>query len=208
MKRTLNTTVDAIGVIGTLGLFLFSTPSHASFVNLQKCGVENVGTSVFSHREICEGDTGSECVPFSGGYCESKEVIDEEVNDKPIYGERENILACATEQDCELLRPTHCAEIPESFFFYAMKANDGYEAYCTKIVGWTKVKTGKKLLVENPQKLAAHLQRLKDEKDAKEAAEQSKLQKCNAWKNANLDQATTIAQMRVMLKLKQDCDKE
>lgn len=185
---------DILKIAGILllfigGMFFVNYASASGFVNLQKCGVENVGTGVFSHRETCEGDTGGECVPFDGGYCESKEVIDEEVNDKPIYGERENILACATEQDCEALRFSHCAEIPESFFFYAIKANDGYEASCTKIVDWTKIKTGKKLLVENPQKLAAHLasiQAKKDADDAKKANKELLKERLKALKKSDL----------------------
>jgi len=190
-----------------LGLAILSTSSYASWVNLQKCGVENVGTGVFSHREICEGDTGSVCVPYPGGFCEGFEVIEEEVNDKPIYGEKLNVTACVDEAACEEFRFTLCQEIPEAFFFYATNSNNGFESYCTKIIGYTKVKTGNKLLQVNQKKLDAHLARLQAIKDAEISAKANKEAKCNAFKNADLSNITTVAALKAIIKLQQDCVK-
>ncbi len=187
--------------------YILTIPSHASFIaisDLQTCEKADL----FSHKEICEGDKQSTCVPFLGGFCQQYDAIDEIVNGNPIYGIKENTTLCTDEVACEELRSSLCQSIPESFFFYAMNANNGYEAYCTKITGYEQVNTGKKVLKNNPVKLAAHLAAIEAKKAAEVAAKANKEAKCNAFKNADVNSAAnTVAAVKAILKLQQDCAK-
>ncbi|MDQ3159096.1 MAG: hypothetical protein M3P98_03125 [bacterium] len=187
-------------------LTLLSFNSHASFIaisDLQTCEKADL----FSHKEICEGDKQSTCVPFLGGFCQQYDAIDEIVNGNPIYGIKENATLCTDEVACEELRSSLCREIPESFFFYAMNANNGFEAYCTKITGYEQVNTGKKVLKNNPVKLAAHLAAIEAKKSA-DAQVKSKRDKADDdFKALDISKITTIKDLKDALKLLQDTKK-
>lgn len=129
---------------------------------------------VQGHYQKCEDKPEDKCICVEKADPWTSELQDELTNGEPIYSDKANILACESEEACELLRMGHCKELPDYSFFYSFTTNDGFEAYCTKLLGYEQVKTGNKILVENAQKKAAYLANIEAKKQAEE---DKKLQK-------------------------------
>jgi hypothetical protein len=105
----------------------------------------------------CEQKPEEECLCYEGVPWEAAEIVDEYINGKEIWSAKENIAHCESESNCEALRLTICSELKDYHFFYSsLFPLPGFEAYCTKLLGHEQVKTGRKILVSNPDKLAAY----------------------------------------------------
>lgn len=143
----------------TISLFLIwayfiNAVAHAdSFVNLQKCGVNNLGSDLFSDRQNCEATTGSECIEFPGGSC-SYLVVEDIIGDdstQPIYSSPTESESCDGQEACEaiLLNKVCSQEVGAVPYIDA-----GYTSvYCSKFLGYIQVVVGKKLS-EDPTKKA------------------------------------------------------
>jgi hypothetical protein len=104
----------------------------------------------------CEERPGDECLCFD--HIEGWDIaeIQNETFDKPIYSSKVKQTSCETAMLCEAFRSSLCDKDQGELFFYAENMIlSGYEAYCVTITGYEKIPTGKKILVNNPQKLQA-----------------------------------------------------
>lgn len=156
-------------------IFLISFNSHAYFMTKEDfLSCQQGGNShVFHvHKKTCKG----ECVEIPDANCPIFDLEDELVNGDPVYSAKENVTECETEEACEQLRSSLCSDLSEYQFFYAENlVLSGFEAYCTKITGYEKVRSERKILKENAQKKAAHLAKIEQAKielEAKKIEEQ------------------------------------
>lgn len=133
-----------------LGFLFLSTPAFASYVNIEKCLVG--GTDIFSHKEICEKDTGSDCVKFDGGVCgihNKVEIIGDDTSN-PIYSKTE-IESCDGEEVC-LKNSIEKSCKDDS----RVLINQDYtELYCSKLIGYPQIVVEKRLVVD-PVKKSTH----------------------------------------------------
>lgn len=123
---------------------------------------------------------GEECYCYDTADFRFSDLQDEIVNGDPIYSSKERELDCADKEVCESLRPHLCADLQGYEFFYAENLIlPGYEAYCTKLLGYEQVKTGKKVLKDNPEKKALYMAQLEAEKikEQEEKLREEKIQK-------------------------------
>lgn len=116
----------------------------------------------------CAQRPNEECICYDGIDWTTANLQDEYVNGTPNYSDKINETECASIESCELLRPTLC-EAPYEFFYAENLIFSGYEAYCSRIVSYEQVATGRKILVEDPVKKAAKDIRVDSENAAKQA---------------------------------------
>lgn len=104
----------------------------------------------------CSELPGEDCLCADGFDLAGSDLVDEYVNGDAIWSAKEKVIDCESSESCELLRDTHCSDLETGYqFFYAENLIlPGYEAYCTKITGYEQVATGKKIIRNNPTKLA------------------------------------------------------
>jgi hypothetical protein len=160
-----------------------------AFAPIEKSGFDERTYPKFHETELeCVNSEGEPCYDIAACPLYKCNLIDEEVNDKPIYSDKINPVACATEEECETFRLNLCDTSKNELFFYAIK-DAAFEAYCVTITGWTRIKTGKKLLVEDSVKLATHqatIQAKKDQEDNKKEAKRLLKEKLKALKKSDL----------------------
>jgi hypothetical protein len=159
---------------------------------------------VIGAYETCESKPNETCHCVDNINSWYSSFVPEIINGSPIYGEKQNISPCVDEESCELLRPFLCQEIKDSYFFYATKSNNGYEAYCTLITGYEQIPSGNKILVTDETKLQAYNAKIAAEKAFEEGISQvKKLRECggrvmdvllvrNAVKGLTTEQVKTL----------------
>lgn len=157
-------------------LIILSLISFNSFAKcLSKAPISAIQQYISSTEPVagvdCSERPGEECICFDGlPSWQTLDLVDEEVPEERWSG-KFNRQLCYTVDQCEELRSTHCDAGKE--FFYAVAPDevgqDSLEAYCAFKLSPEMVKTGRKILKENPVKKAAHEAKLKAEKDAKDA---------------------------------------
>jgi hypothetical protein len=148
-----------------LTLLLFVTTSayanYISMSDLSDCSQDKPFT-VYIQKETCEANEAQSCHYYPATEavtCHSLDLVDEEVDDhsKPKWSSKENVVDCLDEASCEALRANHCSSLEGYEFFYAENLIlPGYEAYCSKFLGYEKKLTGQKVLVKNDAKLASY----------------------------------------------------
>jgi hypothetical protein len=167
-------------------IIILSLISFNSFAKcLSKAPISAVRTYIESTVPVagvdCSERPDEECICFDG--IESWKVVDledEMVNGEAKYSAKINVTDCETPEACDQIGLTLC-EAPYEYKHAKNIILPGYEAYCTKITGYEKVKSGRKILKENAAKKVAHLamieaKRLEREKEqAKEAKIQAKI---------------------------------
>ena len=178
-----------IDLLITFALLFFAFESYACLNPIDVTNAQAIIESGLGPEISCKS---SDCTCADGIDWNLAELQDEIVNGKPFYGPKENVVECATMEACDELQFNHCREFPDHEFFYAENLIlSGFEAYCTKIIGYTKVKTGKKILVNSHVKKAAHgakLAKEKKDKDDEKAANLAKKVKAKA----DMDAATAF----------------
>jgi hypothetical protein len=191
-------------LILALNLLSLSTPVFGGgFAPLEKPGFdEKTYSPLHEFADQCKQAEGYECYDIDACPLYKCDLVDS-IGEKKVYTGKEKVFDCTTEEECEIARSTHCIDVPSSDFIYAMKANDGYEMYCATYKFEPTV-IGKELKV-NPTKYTNYLADLRAKKEAEENLRATKAAKCMAMKNANIDQASTIAQLKVIVKLMQEC---
>jgi hypothetical protein len=148
----------------TLLSLLFLSTAHANYISmsdLSDCSQDKPFT-VYIQKETCEAQEAQTCHYYPATEavtCHSLDLVDEQVDDhsKPQWSAKQNEVSCEDEAACEALRADHCSSLEGYEFFYAENLIlPGYEAYCSKFLGYEKKLTGLKVLQKNDAKLAAY----------------------------------------------------
>lgn len=171
-------------------ILLFSVNCFAGgWFPLGKEGVIQYGYKLHELHSQCEEAENHPCYDIDKCNPNECELKDEYRNGTPIYSAKENITFCETEETCKELESSLCLEPYK--FYYAEKIDvNAFEAYCTKIVGYEQVKTGKKILVESPVKKAAYLAKQEAKKQAEENKKLDKLSKITQLKTTDFSKIT------------------
>lgn len=98
---------------------------------------------------------------------------------KPLHEAKSKVQSCASQKECDEIRASKVIEnnvtvqyCPSSHFSVVNELAEGFEVYCTRIVGYGKMTVRK--LQENPAKKAARDTRLAQEAADKKAKEDAR----------------------------------
>lgn len=188
-------------------LFLISFNSYACLSKAPKSIVEKMIAGETVAGKDCKEAPEEECVCFDGVDVSASKFTDEFMNGNPIYSAKQNVTACVMELKeveegqeseevlCEDLRASLC-EAPYEFYYAENLILSGYEAYCTKLLGFEQVKTGKKILVVDGAKKAAHEKKKQDDKLKREEAKAKKQTAKGEIKKVDFEKINTVKALK------------
>lgn len=144
-------------------------------------------------------ETEIDCMDYSKVNWNEAKIIDEVVNGDPMY-EVNSQSSCETEEECQ----SKMSELQCDDGFVAKYRMDRPQVFCEKFLGYEQVKTGRKLLVTDPERAEA----VRLERETKKAAAQAKADKARAakeaLKNTDLSKIKTIDEIKEVLQKMQD----
>ena len=143
----------------------------------------------------CSDKPDEECLSYKGIDWETAIIVEEIVDGAPIYNIKSE-TACKDEEDCRLQLSTFVCEEG----FTAAYRLDTLQVYCYKLTGYEQVNTGKKVLKNDPDKLAAKAAKEAAKAARIEAIRQKKSEAKNQIKNINWNQVTTVAQLKAVVR--------
>ena len=136
-------------------LFVNSFALGRSFLPVSKVGMDTDGLTIEASLAKCQLRYNEPCVDISKSgnhsyYVASDEMVDDP--DSPIWGTRSMVESCAGEVECKAQASAKaCVDGRESFY------NEEYsETWCNKITGYNQKTTGRKIVVVDEVKKAAH----------------------------------------------------
>jgi hypothetical protein len=147
-------------------LTLFSFNSHACMNWISQSELTKALNLEAGTKAGCKKDEECFCYDKIDWHAAS---LEDELTPEERWSGKFNRELCRTVEACEAIRETHCTDGKE--FFYAKapdeSGQDSLEAYCAFKLAPAMVKTGRKVLQENPAKVAARQARLNQERNIK-----------------------------------------
>lgn len=168
----------------------------ANYIPVSKIGVDQNGLTVFINKKKCESFYSEKCGKIPYGYnAKYHRHTDEMINDpgSPIWEQRSMVESCAGEESCKFVIATkECINGRHALY------DDIFtEAWCNKITGYNKKKSGKKITVEDQGLKAAYVA----QKQVIKSAKASRRAIIKALKDKlSLDQDLNEAELREVLK--------
>lgn len=167
-------------------------------------------------KDLCEKTENHECLNMALCFLDECSPQDEFVNGKPI-------ISVTQKTECLGVVPEPvevvAGDLPETertietrtdceIAMAELVCDDGYEAhyrldkpmaFCEKLLGYEQIKTGKRVLKPDPEKIAAKQARKLEEKTKKEEKEQRKRQAKQDIAVEKIREAKTIADLKKIL---------
>lgn len=146
-------------------LLIFSFSASAGmFIPQSEIG-DCSNSKSYKRRGSCKKESGEKCIKLPKKYdCNHYVLADEMIDDPedPIFSKNES-ESCSDEDDCqEKLESKVCSDSKES----PIMTED--EVYCSKMLGYNQIKSGKKIASFDQAKKDAHDAQVQSEKDAKD----------------------------------------
>lgn len=126
-------------------LILLIPSAYSAYISKAEYDSGNIKTF---HLKKC-GD----CLTLPKGVLiENITVIDEMIDDpaSPIYEAKSNAVACSSEEDCLEKEAIHVCDTENKYF--TVRLADNTEVYCTKLLGYNQVLSGREVIIEDPVK--------------------------------------------------------
>lgn len=166
----------------------------ATYIPIENIGVCPSVKTVFTNQKKCQKHYEKECGKVVPGYnCEIHERVDEMVDDldAPVYSKTQ-LNKCG--EYCETLYKDLECEDPEAKPILNL---DTEEIYCSKLLRYEQIPSGRKIVAVNKAKKAAKEARLAQEKADKEAAKKLKEDRKEALKAIAKDKSKDLSKEEI-----------